>query len=632
MNYKKYLLIILTICFGTSVSFANQQAKADSVAVNTTDSISVPPTTPVSTTATDSVADKKKVSKKTEKKEKKADKKAGKKSDKKTASKTPKKNKKTETVEYKARRQAAIVAMDSIIRAESAKRTMLPEYLMAFADKICEDYNNDPILMDSIADKFFLHYDERTGNERFMAIKKLYPATEDIYYSEARLFHSLAWIEGNGKCNPEHLEKAYQQIDSAKLVVPDSEEPYMLWIRLQSPYKHVKTSANVASIDEELEQVKKKFPNYPCYLETARYYEEILSKKDKTMYLDAAEYYEKAGNYGEMTAAHWNNLALLAFQFYGSFKTSDYGVIIAKRGLEQFPNYPGLIRLKLWNEGRDKQWEEVISTSKLLFQYGDSLEPSYNDYKYLAQAYQNTKQYTEAIQFFKKELELVKDTTERMTAMIDLVKCYNQKSFYDEAINTFAHYESLKNSKGEQMDYIDYQNIINSYLYAAGDTTINISNEKKIEYINKADSILAIAGERSPKYINLINSRRLSQCANLKNMIEHGDLKNKRFAFSEILEAAQRLVQSETDVIEKKDLDYYRLMEGYYFLMLHYWMGEDDLNAYLISEQMLSVDMPSDMELVTLSKTQKGAYTSYLDLALQVNTMYGPKYGKKKRR
>ena len=546
------------------------------------------------------------------------------------SSKTSKKIKKN-TPEYEASLKASKIAMDSILKYR-IKDT--PDDIMNFADIQCEKFGWDPVLMDSIAESFYTIYNNEVyGERRYSALKKMHPEYTEAYLSEARLFHSMAWYYENGdpnklKIKPELLEKCKIKIDSAKILMPNSAEPYMLWVRLQAQYKHYKDTLSVATIDEELEALKKKLPDYPGYLDAARYYEDILAKKDKNFLLDAAEYYEKAGERNELSAAHWNNFAILVFQYYRSFPEEDYGINIANKGLEKFPNYPPLLRAKLWNLGRYEKWDEVIKMSETFFEQTDTLQPSFNDYKFIAKAYEEKKRYSEAADAYIKELDLVKDTIERLNAVMSIIKCENQLSRYESAIKHFNEYEKLKVEFGKKMEYYEYNNLINTYLYLTQDSTL--SQEVRVSYFDKADSLCAISSEASPEYATRINERRLEYILMNKYRLQFGKFGGDQASMPEFLEAAQRLSKSAEDIVNKEDNDYFLLMKGYYWALIHFVYSNDKENQYIVSEKMLSLDMPSDMELTSISASKRSDYAGWVDQAAQINAGLSGTYGKKK--
>ncbi len=536
--------------------------------------------------------------------------------------------------EYNAKMRATIIAMDSVLKNSKTP----PDILMKFADEQCEKFQNDPVVMDSIAEAFYRFYNnEIYGERRYSELKKMHPEYSEAYLTEARLFHSMAWYEDadGWHCKSNLLEKAKSKIDSAKIIMPNSAEPYMLWVRLQSRFVHTKLpDYEPPTIEAELAALKNKMPNYPAYVETALYYEEILAEKDKNWLLEAAIYYDKAGANGEMTAPRWNNYALLVYRYYKSFESDgrfedELGIKVANRGLQQFPNYPPLLRMKLWNEGQYGKWNDVFATSKLFFQYADTLQPNYLDYKWLALAYEKSNKCSEAIEFYQKELSMVNIATERLDAMLSMVKCYNQLSQLQPALSVFADYEKLKRSEGKPMEFYDYQHLVNAYLYQAADSTI--ATAERIRFFHSADSVCQIGSEVSPIYAGQINEMRLSTILMNRYRLEFGVFGGDQAALPEFRDASIRLSQS---ILDKKtpleDLDYYRLMEGYHWTLVHYMYTNDDENQYKTASKMTSLDMPSEMELQKLSKGRKEDYKNWVDEAQSIYNDLSKKFGKKR--
>lgn len=538
--------------------------------------------------------------------------------------------------EYNAQLRATIIAMDSVLKYSTKTP---PDILMKFADEQCAKFKNDPEVMDLIAEAFYLHGSEVYGNRRYDALKKMHPEYTQVYITEARLLHTKSWYEDAEGLhfNEELMRAAKQKIDSAKIVMPQSEEPYMVWIKRQAPYRGLAKLPSDLTLEHEIDELYKKFPKYPAYLETAVYFDEIEAKKDKNRKLDAAEFYNKAGEKGEMTAQRWTNYAVDCYYFSQSFENDkrfekELGIKVTERGLKQFPNHPPLLRAKLWNEGKFGKWNDLFETSKLFFQYADTLKPSYLDYMWIAQAYENTKNYAEAINFLDKELELVKDTTERLNAMLNKVSCYNKMtpSQFEPAVNTFADYERLKKASGKSLEFYDYQFLVNAYLYQTSDSTIPAS--QRIRYFQIADSLCDVGAKATPMYAVLIAEMRLETILMNRYRLEYGKFSGDQAAFPEFRVAAERLymaVQQQDSPM--KDMDYYRMMKGYYWALIHFLFAKDEENQYAIAAKMTSLDMPSEMELTSLSASRKQDYQDWVNQAQDIYNSTYKKYGKKRK-
>lgn len=533
--------------------------------------------------------------------------------------------------EYNAQLRATIIAMDSVLKYSTKTP---PDILMKFADEQCAKFKNDPIVMDSIAEAFYRFYNnEIYGERRYSELKRLHPEYTDVYLTEARLFHSMAWYEDaeGWHCKSNLLEKTKTKIDSAKIFMPANAKPYMLWVRLQSKFRHTKLpDYEPPTIDSELAELKKKLPAYPAYLETARYYEEILAKRDKNWLLDAAEFYEKAGENGEMTAPFWVNYSLMCYTYYNNFEP-EHGIKIAQKGLQQFPNYPRLLRAKFWNEGRFDKWDDVLETGMKFLELRDTLPMLVDDYRWLGTANLKKKKYSEAIEFFNKQQELgIRDSIQQVACFRNLLDCYNGLDQFEQAIETFSKLKSYKAQNDMEMSIFDYLKIEPTYRNQAIDTTLIA--EKRLEYFMKLDTICAIEAKLSPEDVGSVLNRRLNYIM-MRIGVEQGEQDIKR---PEVLEGAQNLVdavnalqmnQSEA----KRDVrDTYYLVTGYRAIMVHYYFTDQHEEAYKIAEKIL-YDLPEAMELQGLSAAMANQYQSYKSAAQQIYDTLRPKFATKRR-
>jgi pentatricopeptide repeat protein len=473
---------------------------------------------------------------------------------------------------------------------------------------------------------------EEIGEQRYVALRRKHSKYKVSYLNEARTLHTLAWQEvspGNYILRtPTFLTKAKLLVDSAKTAMPKSVEPYLVWARLQAPFKHYTISQNVGTIDEELALAKERFPKDTIYLDIARYYEEVLAKRDKNYLLDAAVYLQKASEYNELKAAHYNNFAIMVWRYYKSFGIKDYGLKIALKGLEKFPKHAPLYRAKLWNEARYEHWEEALETIQTFEKYAKKLEPSYFDYKYIGMAYEKAKRYEEAIEAYNTEISMInEDVGERALAQQSLINCYSKLGQYDEAIRAFYDYRGSKKSMGKKIEYYDYNKLITIFQILANDS--NMTMNQRLMYLEKSDSMLAASAIASPEYEAQINERRLEFVAMQKLKLQYGTFGGEQAALPEFLEAANRLSNS----IEKKSLrsdnEQYLLMKGYHWALIHYLFTDDSDNQYLTAAKMLATDIPEEVDLAMLTEEKKTQYREWKEEARQIYDAYHPRMSQK---
>jgi tetratricopeptide (TPR) repeat protein len=546
--------------------------------------------------------------------------------------------------ELNAKMKSSLVEMDSLFKNYHLEGLYI-EQVIERADEQCAKFRNNPEYMMGIADLFFTSMDnELLCKERYSEIKKLYPKNMEVYLREASLWFQYAW-KYSPDCNVAYLQMAKEQVDSAKILFPNSAEPYMRWAYWQAPYRHVRLSGfEELSVDNELTALKEKFPDHPCYREIARYYLHDLSKRKDNLSKD-----------------DWANCIIYAAEFYGkenrqfltdndivdyadACNTTNDPELLAKAldvlnyGIQRNSRYPSFYRYKMYAQSkladsyrRSKEvekakqgWLDVKETGAVLFTKFKKKAILATDYYYLALANKELKLYDQAVSYYNKQLEIEKDTTQRLSALFDIVNCYNKLEQYDNAISVFSEYESLRRAAGKPIEYYYYNSAISAYIYMAIDTLVD--KEKRISCFEKADSLLMLSSEASPEYLTQINQRRLEQVTLPLLPLVHGaSLENKLFAYPEVLEAAQRLEASVLSVTEMQDLEYYRLMEAYYYSAVHYLMNDNYEQVYEISEKMLSKEMPASVELQSLSNARKVSYDKWTDFALKVNKMFKPK-------
>lgn len=642
MNYKKYLLIILTICFGTSVSFANLQVKADSVVVNTTDS--------VGNQQEKTEKPKKSKEKKAKNKDSKTKgKEKAKGKDSKAAIKAPKVSKKTQTTEYKAKRQATVEALDSIIKTTGRSTVITPDHLMSFLDEKCKEFDWDPVLMDSIASAMYTLYgNEVWGERRFIQLKQRHPTFVEAYYTEGLLFHTLAWINSDGvSYDPEFLAKAKVQIDSAKLIVPESEEPYMLWVKWQGKY-------DPEGITAEIDTLKMRIPDYPGYLEVARDFAQ-KSDNDRSFLPSARKCYSKA-EHDHMKLGDYQLYSTLCYRIGTSQKLKEdflEGIEVATEGLRKFPNDPNLIRMKLWNsaylptvpartidgqrvpqltaEEKKERWDSAYAVSLEFIELPDSFTRTATDYRWLGQINMETKHYSDAVKYYKKQIKAgITDSTQYVTALLNIINADRQLSNYEDAILTFEELESYKKARGMEVDASDYNAITHVYRIILGDSLE--TKEYRMQAYETMDSLCRIAAKADPNNSVVFESRILDYLFSYL-AVKHGEVDITDEA---VLTFSQRIVDMELEYQATLDPfsiphnNSYILLYAYRDILEHYANSGFYEEAYFTSQKML--DLPLAFELTDLSKGQSANYTSWMSRAEQISNLLKKTYGGKKRK
>lgn len=535
--------------------------------------------------------------------------------------------------EYNAQLRATVIAMDSVLK----NSRVVPEILMRFADEQCAKFKNDPVLMSAIADLFLTSYNnEIYSNERYTKLKQMYPNYIDAYLNEASLFHSRAWIDAPAY-DIKFLQNAKNQIDSAKILFPTNPEPYMKWVRMQAPFRYVRLGGyENLTLDHELEELHKKFPTYPCYLEIARYYDEVLSKKKGISRDDMINYIVYAGEFygkADINTLKQNEIVDYAYICYqiNDEEHLNKGLEVLDYGIRKYPEYAYNYRFKMWIEGKLSQWENLVATGKVFMQKSDSLPKLNDDYMWLGIANLRMKHYEDAISYFKMQQELgIKDSMQQVACYRNLLDCYNGQSDLHHAVETFEKLKSFKEEKGIDMTVFDYLKLETAYRNQTIDTTIVA--EKRIEFFKKLISICEIEGKLSPADIGSFYNNRFNYTFQLIG-VEFGEQDIKR---PEVLQAAKDLVDVVTNLqasqseAEKDVNDTYYLCAGYRAMMVHYFYTDNEQEAYKLAEHIL-FEMPEAIELQGLHSSYANYYISYKSAAQQIYDTLRSKFGRKRK-
>lgn len=408
------------------------------------------------------------------------------------------------TTEYEAQRQAAIEALDTVIyiagnqdlrkKVFGEKTTLVTDQLLKFVDDVCEKFKNDPVLMSAIAESFFTRYGNQIyGERRFDELKKMHPTFVDAYIIEGRLWHALAYRpneEGKIVRDSAMLAKARVQFDSAKVVMPKNPEPYMVWMRLQAKYDD-------ADGDAEIEKLKKAIPGYPADLEAARYYNTIAQGDYNSLLLNALNHYEKV-DVATLDPTNLAQYSLLCNRANGK-QYWERGLDLAKAGIKKDPNMATLYRFGLWNAGKAEKWDDAVEMGMQFFEKGDTIEKMTDDFKWLASARQERKEYSDAIQLFKRELELQSISAKnKAEALGNIVDCYTKMNELSEATVAYHQYEAFKRANNMIMDVPDYNMLMNVYIIHYKDTLLTLDERHRA--LASADSLSLLAAEVGTRY------------------------------------------------------------------------------------------------------------------------------------
>lgn len=550
---------------------------------------------------------------------------------------------KKDTPEYDAQIKASIQAMDSVLKnSRKISNEITPDHMMKFADMQCEKFGDDPEYMDKMAEAFYLHFNDVYGAQRYAELRKKHPTYIDGFISEAKLFNDLGW-QNAPEYDPSKLEAAKNLMDSAKVAFPNSTEPYMRWIYWQCPYRYIKkTGYEHLSVDTELEAVKKKFPDYPAYLDVAKLYDTELSKKANIDQDTRINYIIYAGEfYGKEDKEKLTNIDIVNYadicDQINSQESLEEGDSILNYGIKRNPDYAYFYRYKMYINHKLKNWDKVLEIGELFLEKSDSLPKLSRDYECLANACVQKKDYHEALYYIREQLALgITDNTKHALALRNVIDCFNGLNMTDSAAIAYSEFENFKKSHDMAMTINDYQKIMITYQTIVMDTLRN--KEERIHYFYALDTLMSKMGEVSPENIGYVENARFNFLYNRLGLeVEDG---GNIIARPEILEACERIsktiktMQDNQSEAEKDENDSYYLMRAYFYTMQHYinqegTTGWDKAYEYI---QIILFDMPYPSEFLKLSSSRKNEYSRWMAEAERLDPIFKKNgYGKKKK-
>ena len=174
---------------------------------------------------------------------------------------------KKESVEWIAKREVTRMVLDSMIKNMN-KLGVDYDKIQALVDEKCKEMKNDPELMSKIAMDFStIGGSDDISEKRFRALKKMYPKYVEGYIDYANLLQSNGLLSNTVKTDATYIVRAKAQIDSAKIVDPQSMRPYSAWIQWRAPL--VKLEGVEEELKAEIDAWHKHFPDSGAYARAA---------------------------------------------------------------------------------------------------------------------------------------------------------------------------------------------------------------------------------------------------------------------------------------------------------------------------------------------------------------------------
>lgn len=399
-----------------------------------------------------------------------------------------------------------------------------------------------------------LYKDNKKNPEALVAIGRAFYNAKDL--TNADLFADYA-IQKKSSYAPAFLLKGdicvskddaggaatnYQQAKYFAPKDPEAYYKYAMILRGRSPEEAV----------SNLEDLRKQLPDYPVDALAGRiyYHSNVPNHFEK-----AAEYYSKVADPSKMDDEDITNFSVIEWLL----GNHDKSITAAKAGLQKDPRRAGWNRLVFYNYTDANDPQNALIYADKLFNQSDSAHITADDYAYYGTAYQENKQWDEAIAQYNKALdELKTDTGARVTNTIlykNISDIYNQKGDFDKSLD---YLEQSINSKPNQ-SLEDYDNLGRLYTDIAAKKAKSGDKSGEVAAFKKADVIYAQILQKFPNYENYGNYMRAQINANLDPDSKQGLAKPYY----------EKLVNSLENKSDKSNSETQMLKQAYFYLMVY---------------------------------------------------------------
>ena len=325
------------------------------------------------------------------------------------------------------------------------------------------------------------------------------------------------------------------------------------YIKYASVYRKVDPEGAVAKL-EELRAID---PTYPVDAEAAHFFYGANKLEQ------AAEYYAKVDKnlLKENYLTEYATAELLLANSQKSLEVSLFGV-------NKNPRSAAMNRITFYNYTDLKDYKNALKYADALFNKSDSAKISARDYQYYGYALMGDSAYDQAIEQFKKALEMNAELNDVRKQLSD---AYIAKGDFT---NGLAYYDEYL-SKVEKPSVPDLDGLAQLYMQQAA--SINSLTADKVNAFKKADEIygkIAAESESNKLYATMMRARINSQL----------DPETTQGLAKPFYEEYAQLAQTEHADNPKL------LIEPYLYLGYYYIVKEDNATAKTYYEKVLAID------------------------------------------
>ena len=247
---------------------------------------------------------------------------------------------------------------------------------------------------------------------------------------------------------------------------------------------------------------------------------------------------------------------------------------IIDHGLKSAPRKFTYNQLGMFNYTQLKNYDKALEYADRMINQSDSVKMNPEIYGVYAKALNGAKKHQEAIEVYKKTLDLDFDSQDKKAGVIkDLADAYKGLDDYENAVKYYDLY--LKTvSRATLTDYADLGRLYVQY-------ADKMEGDAKLDKLQKADQIYADLAEKNAD----AKEYSLFWRARVATMMDPDATQGKAQPFYE------ELVNIISEKSEKDNADKARLKEGGNFLMVYYLKIKDDVaTSKAFAEKVAAVD------------------------------------------
>lgn len=334
-------------------------------------------------------------------------------------------------------------------------------------------------------------------------------------------------------------------------------EGYKKWAMV---YRKISPSQAAA----KLQEMKQYCPNEDIDAFTAHIY--MLAGDEKKAY----ENYMKA-DLSKLDKSYLNEFARSSY-FTGHFADA---IRACEAGLKIAPRNPTFVRLAMFSNYEEKNYDAAKSYINRYFNETDSATFSEYDHFYTALIYQALEDKANAYEQFDKALELVTDSSmiKRWAILKTVSDSHAKDKNYEKAIQ---YYQDLVGCK-KDLNFDDEEGLAGLYTKYADETE---DAAKKVELIKKADEVYATLIQKYPIQEVYANYMR----ANLNNKLD----KNMEQSLAKpYYEKIVELLASKADRTKGENQ---MLKTSYHYLMYNAFLAKKTADAKAVADKILEID------------------------------------------